>query len=84
MQQTMCATRPCPVFVIVMSLEGIVPASTTGPLARKSEVTYETFKQDFVKPRCLHRRGAKSKENVTLLGRFPNGRALGAQMQSVS
>ena len=38
----------------------------------------------FVKPRCLHRRGAKSKENVTLLGRFLNGRALGAQTRSVS
>ena len=38
----------------------------------------------FVKPRCLHRRGAKSKENVTLWVVFLNGRAMGAQTRSVS
>ena len=67
MQQTMCATRPCAVFVIVLSLEGIGPASTTGPLARKSEVIYETLKQDFVTVLSLEGIGLRDKTSVQTL-----------------
>ena len=35
---------------------------TTGPLARKSEMIRGSSNKDFVKLRCLHRRGAKSKK----------------------
>ena len=50
-----------------MSLEGIVPASTTGPLARKSEVIYETLKQDFVTVLSLEGVGLRDKTSVQTL-----------------